>query len=107
MTNNVNNNNPVAQIILEQLGGFRFIAMTGAKNLGATSNSLRFNISSRNKAKANGVEITLNASDTYTVHFYSINKRDWTVDTKKQVSGVYADMLQDLFTEVTGLYTKL
>ena len=90
----------VAKTILEQLGGNRFIAMTGAKNFSGTENSLLFRVPSR---KANWVKITLDASDTYTMEFSLV--RGANIKSVKQVSMVYFDMLQDIFEEVTGFYT--
>ena len=54
----------IAKTILEQLGGGRFIAFTGAKDFLTIDNGLRFRIG-RNASKANRVEIRLNGSDLY------------------------------------------
>lgn len=94
----------VANTILAQLGGRRFIAMTGAKNLGGEAKSLSFKIP---KAK-NGisyVKITLDPDDTYTVQFLKIYGRK--VTTVAEYSNVYADQLRNLFESNTGLYTSL
>ena len=58
----------IAATILAQLGGSRFIAMTGAKNLVNHGSALTFKIG-RNSSKANMVRVTLNSDDTYTVDF--------------------------------------
>ena len=100
----------VAQTILSQLGGSKFIAMTGSKNFGAGTNDngndyLSMHLT-RNKAKAKYLTITLNANDTYTMLFRkTVNKYDLV--TVATYENVYCDMLQDIFTEVTGLYTSL
>lgn len=106
----------VANTILEQLGGNRFIAMTGAKNFLADGNTLRMTLP-KNRSKANRLYITLDAMDTYTMYFFKftagrLNKKTfaWTPDKQEdieKISGVYADMLQDIFTSVTGMYTHL
>lgn len=106
----------VANTILEQLGGNKFIAMTGAKNFLADGNTLRMTLP-KNMSKANRLYITLEADDTYTMHFFKftagrLNKKtfEFTEDKVVEVrtiNGVYFDMLQDLFTEVTGMYTHL
>jgi hypothetical protein len=106
----------VADIILEQLGGNKFLVMTGAKNLLADGNTLRMSLP-KNMSGANKLEITLDATDTYTMRFYKytagrLNKKtwSWTEDKVKEIkllSGVYCDMLQSIFTEVTGMYTRL
>lgn len=54
-----------AQTILNQLGGNRFVAMTGAKNFVALENGIKFNIG-KNASKANTVKITvLNLSNLH------------------------------------------
>lgn len=106
----------VADTILEQLGGNKFLAMTGANHLLSDGNTLRMNLP-KNASKANRLWITLNADDTYTMNFFKftagrLNKKTfaWTEDKKvdvKEIKGVYCDMLQDIFTSVTGMYTHL
>ena len=59
----------VADIILEQLGGNKFLVMTGAKNLIADGDTLRMSLP-KNMSGANKLEITLDATDTYTMRFY-------------------------------------
>ena len=94
----------VAQTILTQLGGNRFIAMTGSKQFMAGENFLRMRLS-RNKSGANMLKISLNSLDTYDLEFIKVAKNDFK--TVKTVRGVYNDMLQEIFTSETGLYTKL
>lgn len=106
----------VADTILEQLGGNKFLAMTGASHLLSDGNTLRMNLP-KNASKANRLWITLNADDTYTMNFFKftagkLNKKTfaWTEDKKvdvREIKGVYCDMLQDIFTSVTGMYTHL
>ena len=106
--------------IFEQLGGNRFVVMTGAKNFLATGNGLRFQIG-RNASKANRVEITLNGLDLYDIRFYKyvpskvvVNHKKGTATWKEEVNetvktfeDIYNDMLPDIFTMVTGMYTTL
>ena len=94
----------VAKTILQQLGGNRFIAMTGAKNFGSSKNSLQFKIG-RNSKSISHVIITLKSSDLYDVEFIRIRGTKRTV--VKKVKGIYADMLQKIFTKYTGLRTRL
>lgn len=106
----------VADIILQQLGGNRFLVMTGAKNLISDGNILRMSLP-KNMSGANKLEITLDDTDTYTMRFYKytagrLNKKtwSWTEDKVKEIytiDDVYCDMLQSIFTEVTGMYTRL
>lgn len=109
-----------AQIILEQLGGNKFIAMTGAKNFVSDGDTLRMTLP-RNGSKANRLYITLDPDDTYTMDFFKytppmlkVNHKKGTaefVECKeedvKKFTGVYCDQLQELFTEVTKMYTRL
>ena len=106
----------VADIILEQLGGNKFLAMTGANHLLSDGNTLQMHLP-KNASKANRLWITLNTDDTYTMNFFKftagrLNKKNfsWTEDKRvdvKEIKGIYCDMLQDIFTSVTGMYTHL
>ena len=106
----------VPNTIYQQLGGNRFVAMTGAKYFVGDKNSLRFKIG-RNKSKTNTVEITLRGDDTYDMTFKRVTMPRISLKTGKNIEGknetiqefhgVFFDQLQELFTEVTGLYTHL
>ena len=96
----------VASIILEQLGGNRFVAMTGASRFGSQSDSLQFRLPARfARDGINFVSITLLPSDTYRMSFCSL--RGTKLRTVSECSDVYCDQLQSLFTKVTGLDTHL
>ena len=102
--------NQVAKIILQQIGGRRFVAMTGCHDFINLGNGLRMSLS-RNKTSANRLEIIYDGgADLYNVRFYhlSINHKTFEVMTKdiKTIDGVYCDMLEGIFTDVTGLYTR-
>tara|TARA_Y100000593_G_scaffold91038_1_gene178841 strand:+ start:1033 stop:1368 length:336 start_codon:yes stop_codon:yes gene_type:complete len=94
----------VAKTILQQLGGNRFIAMTGAKNFGSSSKSLQFKIG-RNSKSISHVIITLKSSDLYDVEF--IRMRGTSRKVVKKVKGVYADMLGKIFKKYTGMNVRL
>jgi hypothetical protein len=94
----------VAETILKQLGGQKFIVMTGSKNFIAGDYSLSFKLS-RNGSKANYCRITLNGKDLYDMEFFKSFKGDLKLIEKKE--DLYNDMLQSSFTEVTQLYTRL
>jgi hypothetical protein len=94
----------IAHEILNQLGGNRFIAMTGAKNLIGHPDGLSFRIG-RNGANVNYVKVTLTASDDYTVEFKHVRSNG--IKTIALAEGVYNDNLQAIFTEKTGLYTRM
>ena len=95
----------VAKEILNQLGGNKFIAMTGAKNLTGGENALQFSIGRGAKRGINKIRIELTSMDDYTVTFWKITG----IDFKKidEVNGVYCDTLASVFTEKTGFETKL
>ena len=111
-----NNNNIVAMEILKQLGGNKFLAMTGAKQLTYDNNSLNMKLP-KNMSKSNYLRITLNSMDTYDLRFYKVTGGKLNIKTFetspiinkdiKVLNGVYCDQLQEIFTEVTGMYTSL
>lgn len=110
----------IAEEILVQLGGRKFIAFTGCSNFHSCGSNdfLVMNIP-RNKSKANRLEIKYNHnSDTYDMRFYRhrnasysqkryLSGKDPWIDAKdtdvKSFKEVYADQLRELFTEVTGM----
>lgn len=98
----------VATTILEQLGGRRFVAMTGARNLIGSADSLSFRLPGTPGFVNNGinvVRITLTPMDTYTVAYLRV--RGGTVRTVQQCEDIYAEDLQDCFSRETGLATHL
>ena len=95
----------VAQTILNQLGGNRFIAMTGSKNFVSSEEKSYLGMRlTRNQSGANYLRITLTPMDVYKMEFISL--RGNSMKTKIEFNNVYCDQLQELFTEATGLYTK-
>lgn len=100
----------IAKTILEQMGGRRFAVMTGCKDFIGLRNGLQMSLA-RNKTSANRLKVILDEdTDTYTMYFYrqSMTKHfDIKVKEIAKYEGVYFDMLQDIFTQVTGLYTRL
>ena len=104
----------VADTILEQLGGRRFVVMTGSKNFVSDGNCLRMTLA-KNASKANRLWITLNGMDTYDMHFFrysparfnskTMTFSDEKITTVKKLEGVLCDQLQEIFTDVTGMYT--
>ena len=101
----------IANTIIQQLGGNRFRAMTGAKNFMALESGLAFGIPGQGFAKhgINKLHFILDASDTYTVRAFRIRRSKGvpTVKTVDEQTGVYNDMLPAVFTEMTGLETHL
>jgi len=89
--------------VLRQLGGNKFIAMTGANSFvrDDEKQTILFKVPhAQNRIKY--VKIRLNVMDTYDVEFLSRNGV-----LIEKVDGVYNDQLQSTFTEHTGLYTYL
>jgi hypothetical protein len=96
----------VAETILNQLGGNKFRAMTGAYSFASSDNTLSFRLPAKTtKNRISGVIIKLEPSDTYTITFLAM--RGFEVITVKECKDVYADMLTDVFETVTGLLTLL
>ena len=95
----------VAKTILEQLGGNKFVAMTGAKNFGGTEDSLSMRIG-RNSSNSNYLKITLNSMDLYDMEFCKLTKMG-EKKSVKEYNNVYNDMMTDIFTKHTGMYTSL
>jgi len=90
--------------VIKQLGGGRFIAMTGAKDFFLGPKGVVFKIG-RNSKGVNYVRINLNSMDTYDVEFLSV--RNYKEKVKSKAKGIYADMLRDAFEQHTGLRTSL
>lgn len=90
----------ISKTILSQLGGGRFVAMTGAREFVGGEFTLRFKVPRKGYCL-----ITLTPADVYTVTFFKVVKG--AVRTTKEVRDVYAEDLQHVFTEATGLYTRL
>lgn len=110
--------------IAEQIGGNKFLVMTGSKfqyygydDLGYVYLMIKL---VKNQSKAQYLKIQLNGLDLYDLTFSRIKKTqnpeykalgikiyDEEIIIVKEYKDVYADMLQDIFTSVTGLYTRL
>ncbi|WP_326430310.1 hypothetical protein VQ574_21545 (plasmid) [Stutzerimonas frequens] len=106
----------IANTLLAQLGGRRFIAMTGAKDLLALSadqeqsmmGGLQFNLP-RGLAKdgINRVRITLNCADTYKVEALKVSVRSLSCNVIGSTDNVYWDQLENVFSDLTGLATRI
>lgn len=112
-------NKTIAETILLQLGGNRFIAMTGSKNFLCDKNWLSMHLK-RNKSGAKFLKIHLNEMDLYDMVFTRVKKTlnkeesfgtykwyDEELIEVKRVEGIGWEQLQEIFTEVTGFYTSL
>jgi hypothetical protein len=110
--------------IAEQIGGNKFLVMTGSKfqyfgydKLGYVYLMIKL---TRNPSKAQYLKIQLNSNDLYDLTFSRIKKTlnpeykamgikiyDEENVIIKKYKDVYADRLQDIFTWVTGMLTRL
>lgn len=97
----------IATTILKQLGGNKFIAMTGARRFVALENGgIIFHLPSNFAVKGiNIVKIELDPSDTYNITFYKAHRG--IIKEIDNYEMIYCDQLQGIFTKVTGLYTSL
>ena len=99
----------IAATILQQIGGRRFAALTGSPQHKDLRHGDRNNLP-RDKTPANRLTITLDEeTDTYRMRFYRMTVgKHFEVRTKDIAvyEGVYCDMLEEVFTSVTGLYTR-
>ena len=87
----------------KQLGGSRFIAMTGAKDFVVGPKGATFKIG-RNAKSISHVRFDLE-NDLYNVEF--IRVRGTKITVVKYFKHVYFDQLRDLFERETGLRTSL
>lgn len=99
----------VAKTIFSQIGGKRFVAMTGASSFSMGENVLSFRLPPRStKNNIKGVRITLNDRDLYDMEFLKQKRApSYEVYAEVEYNDVYFDMLEEMFTEATGLYTRL
>jgi hypothetical protein len=98
----------VAQTILAQLGGNRFLAMTGAKDLVGGSDMLRLRLP-RGAAKGGitHVGVRLDGNDEYMIEAGKYNAKRLEVVPVTRADGVQAAELRAAFTTITGLDTSL
>jgi hypothetical protein len=94
----------VAKTILQQLGGNRFVVMTGARSLVGGANFLAFRLPKANSG-INYVKVLLNGRDLYDVEYGRATMKGY-----KHIGGdsdIYADDLVRCFEATTGLATRL
>lgn len=101
----------IAATILQQLGGRRFLYFTGSKEPIDMGNGLRLKLA-RDKTAANRLDIIYDeGEDLYTMRFWRMTFSKKTFEVKKRDiavhEGIYCDMLTEVFTDVTGLVTRL
>lgn len=96
----------VANTILAQLGGSKFIAMTGVKNLVGSKDSLTMKLP-KCGVKAKWLRITLNSLDLYDMEFITQKGKFGDIETVKSFENLYADQMVKSFEQTTKMYTKL
>jgi len=98
----------IANEILRQLGGHKFVVMTGAKDILALDSGLRFKLPGRRGYTRQGIDLVsviLEPSDTYTVKFEKTCGHLRAMIAEH--IDIYNDQLQSIFTAETGLETHL
>lgn len=95
----------IANTILTQLGGRRFIAMTGATQLIFNEHGTLSMRIGKNAKSVNYFSVKLLPSDTYQLTFGRFRKLKLTV--LSEFHNVYADQLRSIFEQETQLYTSL
>lgn len=101
--------NAIINTLIHQLGGRRFFVFTGSKpkykKIDTDSPEIMLKLT-RNQSKANYLKITfVSGLDLYKMEFIKCHASN--IETVKEYNNVYDDMLQQIFTSVTGLYTTL
>ena len=107
----------IAETILQQLGGRRFVVMTGSKEFRTGDDYTLIMNLARNSSSANRLSIRLEPTDTYTMRFYRETGGKWSnkkldflprkEKTIKVFEDVYCDQLEINFRDFTGLETRM
>lgn len=104
----------IAGTIYQQLGGGKFGAMVGAKNLGfeRTNEGVAFVCKfMRNKSGMTNLKVIYDyGKDLYNMVFYSTRFSTKPFETTikgKRFDGIFCDQLAEIFENFTGLYTHL
>lgn len=100
-----------ASTIIAQLGGRKFMAMTGVKQFIRGHNDLSFQLPKFPGIKINAVFIKLNNNDLYDVEYqkFWIDRKEGTVKRKTIATSqnIFFDELRPDFEAKTGLRTNL
>jgi hypothetical protein len=104
-------NNEIIDTMLQQLGGGRFFVMTGSKpqykEVKDTESPAVTIKLARNKSRAQYMRLQYQGGlDTYKMEFKRMTP-DYDIVMVDEYEGLYAEDLQETFTQVTGLYTRL
>ena len=98
-----------SQTILGQLGGGKFVAMTGATEFLHGPEHLSFRLPRCGPSRRiTHVKVQyMPVKDTYTLYFLEWSKAGLNFKEHAKAEDVYSDRLQEVFTENTGLETSL
>lgn len=99
-------NKEIAMTIINQMGGPKFVAMTGSKNFIYNHNSVTMELT-RNKGRAKFLNIELTVMDTYKMTFSRFDSKTFDRVILKEYENVYNDGLAEIFESFTGLRTRL
>ena len=98
--------NRCASIIMQQLGGSRFVAMARARNIGYMEDGSATFAVGRNPRGITQCRVTLDRkADLYNMTFYA--GQPLKLRVAAVVEGVFAQQLAEVFTRHTDLYTSL
>jgi hypothetical protein len=99
----------IASTTLAQLGGQRFITMTGASSFSSGDDgTLSFRLPPETPRGIRGIQIKLDWTDTYTIIALRMKPGpEYGAEEVERATDVYNDNLQEVFTRITGLYTRL
>jgi hypothetical protein len=99
---------PVADVILAQLGGRRFEAMTGAKDFSRSHIDLQFKLPQTKQGRGLHFTVRLCRNDTYELKLQRIKVNRMVSVTELETRGnVYVENLRETFEDMTGLLTSL
>lgn len=100
-------NQQIASVIVQQLGGNKFIVMTGAKRVTVLDMGVGFQLPTAAKG-INWVEITLDyQQDLYRVGFYTVNTRTFGKTEVHSCDGLDVEQMVAAFKDQTGLSIRL
>lgn len=99
--------NNVADTILQQFGGNRFVAMTGAKQMVSLEDGIQFKLGRGAARRINKVRVTLGSDDLYKLEFFRIDVREGKVFHIAVCERVHAESLRSCFTNITGMDCSL
>ena len=95
----------VGRTILAQLGGRRFLTMTGAYSLDFSDSGFSARLPARNGGRS--FTVLLNANDLYNISILQMDGRSFRVIETEHASDVFAEALCETFERLTGLRTSL